>query len=96
MFGKSEEAKWLDEEIGHQLRALKNHRDDPEEYQKILDRVSTLQKLKEEEKSGAVSKDNLALVFGNLAGIFMIIKHEHVNIITSKAVQLILKPFTRV
>jgi len=95
MFGKSTVSLLLEDEIAHSIRKLKEHDPSSDEYLKILDRIVTMQRLKEEDKSFSVSKDNLTVVFGNLLGIFMIIKHEHVNVITSRAFQLLLRPITR-
>lgn len=96
MFWKSEAQMLLEEEITRSLRELKFHEAASEEYQKRMDRLVSLYRMKEEEKSKFGSRDNLAVIFGNLMGIFMIIKHENVNVITSKAMQLLLRPFTRV
>lgn len=63
-----------------------------EEYVKTLDQVVKLHKMMEEEKSSSVSKDTLAVVGANLLGIILIIKHEFVNVITSKAISLLIKP----
>ena len=63
-----------------------------EEYLKRLDVVTKLHKLKEDEKTSNVSKDTLVLAGANLLGIFMIIKHENVNVITSKAIGLLFRP----
>lgn len=95
MFGKSEVTELLDREIVHSLRDLARHEVNSEEYLKILDRVVTLNRMKEEDKSKFGSRDTLAVVFGNLLGIFMVVKHEHVNVITSRAFQLLLRPITR-
>lgn len=95
MFGKSEVTELLEKEIAHSLRDLAHQEVASDEYLKILDRVVTLNRLKEEDKSRFGSRDTLAVVFGNLLGIFMVVKHEHVNVITSRAMQLLLRPITR-
>jgi hypothetical protein len=43
-------------------------------------------------KKTSVSKDTLATVGANLIGILMVIKHEHVNVITSRAMNLLMRP----
>jgi hypothetical protein len=96
MFGKSEIAQLLDDRIADALRELKKHDESSEEYLKILDRVVTLNRMKEEDKSRFGSKDNLTAVVGNLLGIFMIVKHEHVNVIVSRAMQLIRMPTPKI
>jgi hypothetical protein len=77
------------------VRDLKNHDILSEEYARKLDVAIKLHKMISEEKSSNVSKDVMASIGANLLGIFMIIKHEHVNIITSRALYWIGKPFTR-
>jgi hypothetical protein len=63
-----------------------------EEYREALDALVKLHKLKEDEKPKPVSKDTLVIVAANLIGIIMIIKHEHVNVVTSKAIGVLLRP----
>lgn len=93
---KSEVTLLLETEIAHGLRKLKTHDPSSDEYQKLLDRIVALYRMKEEEKSKFGSKDNLASIFGNLLGIFMIVKHEHVNVLTSRAMQLIRMPTPKI
>lgn len=77
------------------VRDLKNHDITSEEYARKLEAAIKLHKMISEEKSSYVSKDTMASVGANLLGIFMVIKHENVNVITSRAFGLIMKPFTR-
>jgi hypothetical protein len=95
MFGREKEMSLLEREIDRATRDLSRHAIGSHEYDATLERIVTLRRLKEEDKSKAVSKDNLAVVLGNLLGIFMIIKHENVNVVSSRALSLILRPFTR-
>lgn len=73
------------------IRALNGHEIGSDDYNKILEDVVKLHKMKEEETS-SVSKDTLAIIGANLLGILLIIKHENVNVITSKAMNLVMKP----
>jgi len=81
----------LENVLDRALRELSNHSIDSQEYAKILEMVVKLHKMKEEESS-SVSKDTILVVVANLLGIIMILKHEHVNVITSRAMNLLLKP----
>ena len=96
MLAKSESMQLLEEEISRNLRELKFHEIASDEYQKRMDRLVALYRMKEEEKSRFGSKDTLAVIFGNLMGIFMIVKHEHVNVITSRAMQLVRMPTPKI
>ncbi len=74
------------------LTELIDHPENSEAYATILDQIVKLHKLKEEEKPSRVSKDTLALIAANLTGIVLIMTHERVNIITTKALSTLLKP----
>jgi hypothetical protein len=78
----------LEDELVHAIKTLRNHKTGSEEYEKTLDSVVRIYELKNN-RSSAVSKDTLANVGANLLGIFMIIKHERVNVITSKALSFV-------
>ena len=82
----------LEIEVDRAVRELKNHPIGSEEYVKTLDSIVKLHKMKEEEKPKFVSRDTLVLVGANLLGIMMIIRHEHMNVITSRAMNMVIKP----
>lgn len=79
----------LDLALNSALRRLNALEPETEEYAKTLEAVVTLHKLKEEERPSPISKDALLNVGANLLGILMIIKHERMHIITSKAFGLL-------
>lgn len=74
------------------IRDLNNQPIGSPDYVKAMETVFKLHRLIEEDKSSTVSKDTLAVVIGNLLGILLIIMHEDVNVITSRALGLLLKP----
>jgi len=81
----------LDVAIDVALESLSKEKPDTDEYTKILDQIVRLNKLKEKPSSSRVSPDALIAVFGNLAGIVLIINHERVNVITTKALGFVMK-----
>lgn len=86
MFQRSATQTELDREIKKLLSELDVLESVSEEYGTVLDRVSKLHKLKETEKNPwQVSPDTAVLAVTNLLGILLIIRHEHVNVISSKA-----------
>lgn len=93
MFSRRESSE-LDLAIDRALRDLKNHPIGSEPYLTALQMATELSKLKKEQKSSAISKDTLAVVGGNLLGILMIIRHESVNVIMTRATSLLLTPRT--
>lgn len=92
---RTQEKTLLDQTIDNALLDLNRHEISSDEYAKILERVIMLSQLRKGEKSSPLSKDTLATVGANLLGILMIIKHEHVNVVTSRAMNLLLKPVIR-
>jgi hypothetical protein len=95
MLTRKEKPKYqllLESELEHQLKVLKGHVSGSEEYVKTLSQVERLHGMIDEEKHSIVSKDALLNVGANLLGILMIIKHEHVNVITSKALSFVIRP----
>jgi len=91
MFSKRVETP-LDQQIDRAFRTMNSHLVGSEEYVSALHWATELVKLKKEQRSSAVSKDTLAIVAGNLLGIAMVIKHESLNVVTSKAMGLLLRP----
>lgn len=61
------------------------------EYDDLMATLSKLYALKETNSKSRVSKDTLAIVAGNLAGILMIVGHEKAHVVTSKALNFVLK-----
>lgn len=89
---KSTERLLLETEIARAIRVLKNHTVGSDDYAKALDHVVTLHKMLVEDKPNQVSRDTMAVVGANLLGIVLVIKHEFVNVVTSRAMSLLLKP----
>lgn len=86
MFRKKTPSR-LDTEIDRALEALHEKRPGTEEYKGILDHVEKLHKI--QETPDRVSYDTMVATAANLVGIALIIRHEHVNVITSKAMSFI-------
>lgn len=54
-----------------------------------LKRAETITKMAEYEDRRRVSSDTLALIAANIAGIVLIIGHERINVVTSKALSFV-------
>jgi len=81
----------LDEAIDHALDELIGFDVTDNEYAKHLAQVERLYSLKQQTKPERVSRDTLAIVLGNLAGIVVIVGHERAHVVTSKALGFILR-----
>lgn len=80
----------LESEIESVLRHLSVTAVDAAEYPKVLNHLERLYEMKGV-KPDRVKKDTMALIAGNLAGIMLILKHERMDIITSKALSFVLR-----
>ena len=58
---------------------------DSEEYDRHLANLKKLMDMKVADKPKRVSRDTMAIVLGNLAGILIIVAYENKHVITSKA-----------
>jgi len=65
--------------------------EDPDKYEEALSHVEKLHKMRVASQPDRVSYDTMVSVAANLIGIALIIRHEHVNVITSKALSFIPK-----
>lgn len=81
----------LEKEIDSVLKCMNELSPDSEEYQKMAENLERLYKSKSYDEDRDVSPDTLAVIVGNLAGILLILKHEELNVITSKALGFVLK-----
>jgi hypothetical protein len=89
---RRQESTILDVVLDKAIYDLNNHAIGSPEYAKTLNAVATLHQIKEEGKPKSMSKDTILVVAGNILGILMIIHHEQLHPITSRALNLLLKP----
>jgi hypothetical protein len=90
MFKKDQEPSQLDAAITKAFDALDEETVGSDDYVKVAQQLTTLHKMKDENPN-RISKDTLVLVGANLLGILLIIRHEHVNVITTRAMNLVPK-----
>lgn len=69
--------------------------EDSDTYAKMIDQLLKLYSLKEVdlkvESEGRINLNTLLTVSANLAGIVLIVGHERANVVTSKALTLLMK-----
>lgn len=78
----------LEDEIVQQFRILKSQLSGSEDWFATVARIEKLMEMTDK-KSNTISKETLVNVGANLLGIILIIKHEHVNVIASKALSFV-------
>lgn len=81
-------------EIDKLVLELGNHKPTSVEYGTVAERLSKLEKLKSETTRPfpVPSADTALMALTHLIGIYLIIRHEDVNVITSKAMGFVPKP----
>ena len=84
---KSELEKVIDSILG----SMSKLEPDSDEYGKMASNLEKLLKAKSYEKSKVISPDTMLVVIANLIGIVLILKHEELDIITSKALGFVLR-----
>ena len=83
--------RMLEQEFEHVFAVLPLHHPDSPEFAKILTSGERIHKMMETQKPSPMSRETLATIGANLLGILLIIKHEDVNVITSKALGFVIR-----
>lgn len=84
-------ASALDRAITEAIKQLDSVPAYSDEYNKIVNQIVTLNAQRSLSNSRRVSPDTMAIVIGNLVGIALIVGHERANVVTSKALNFVLK-----
>jgi hypothetical protein len=83
--------RMVEEEYMRILAVLPLHQADSQEYAKLLGSAERIHGLMDVRKPSPVSRETLLTVGANILGILLIIKHEDVNVITSKALGFVIR-----
>ena len=81
----------LEKEIDAVLSEMENMNVSDDDYEIAIEHLSRLYDIKLKDKKWNISNDTMLVVAGNLLGIMLILKHEDLNIITSKALGFVIK-----
>ena len=73
------------DKVAHKMTEV----DDLDEFRKLKERYDVLSKMLE--PSWTISPDTVAIISANLLGIVLILNHERLNIISSKAMSFVIK-----
>jgi hypothetical protein len=82
MFKRNQIEVNLDNEINHLLELMDKELKYSDEYAKMTDQMTKLYELRNKSR---VSKETLATIGANLAGIIVLMNHERAHVIASKA-----------
>lgn len=81
----------LNEEIDSLFDELQYHEKNSPEYAQILNQIDKLEKMKAMRKDHHIRPDQMVGAGASLAGILLILKHEELNVLTSKALSFVIK-----
>jgi hypothetical protein len=81
----------LEKEIDCVLEIMSHVPPDAPEYSKIANNLDKLCKVQNESKKNRISKDVIAIIIGNILYILVVMGYERGNIITTRALQWIVK-----
>ena len=81
----------LEKEIDCVIKIMRQIPPHTDEYSTIAENLERLYKARTESKKGLVSRDMMFLVFGNFVYILAVVGYEQGHVLTSKALQLIVK-----
>jgi hypothetical protein len=90
---KSDDSSGLEKTLDLLFEEMSSIACDSDEFAKMADQASKLYPLKEVDSKKRVSPDVLATVLANLAGIVVIVGHERMHVVTSKALTLLRQQF---
>lgn len=91
MFQKPPSDARIEVAINRVLLSMEASAPDSPEYEKLVDRLSELHALKVNNTKNGLSKDTLATIIANIAGILLILQYERVNIVGTKALAFVQK-----
>lgn len=83
--------RMFEEELIRILAVLSQNQADSPEYAKLMSSAERIHTMMDVKHSSSVSRETLLTVGANILGILLIIKHEDVNVITSKALGFVIR-----
>ena len=88
---KKDKRTELEKEIDKLIDGLRTVNYDTEDYTKRLQIIERLKSLEDDKSKRRVSPDTVLLVAGNILGILIIVNHERLHVIASKALSHVIR-----
>lgn len=86
---KAVKRKAIDAEIERVLEFLAGSEPDSEDYTAAMHNLKELYEARSKKSSKFIEFDTIVLALTNIVGILLILKHEELNVLTSKAISFI-------
>jgi hypothetical protein len=83
--------RMFEDELVRILALLSHSQADSAEYAKLMGSAERIHTMMDVKQPSPVSRETLLTVGANILGILLIIKHEDVNVITSKALGFVIR-----
>jgi hypothetical protein len=91
MFKQPESDTRIEGAINRVLAAMQEYSPESVDYATLVQRLSELHALKVNNTKSRMSKDTIATVLANIAGILLILHYERAEIVGSKALAFVMK-----
>lgn len=91
MFGKAEKPSKLDDVEERIFAELLTQDPVSADFATAMEHLEKIDELRSKKDRWRVSPDTMAIVAGNLAGILIMVKFERFNVLTSKALGMVLR-----
>lgn len=88
MLKRNQSVVQLENAINDALHRLENLQVESEEYAQALAHIERLQTIRDQFRKSRVSPDTWLVVGANLLGILLVVKYEHENVITTRAMSM--------
>lgn len=91
-FFNGKKAEALDEQIEAVLNEMREVGVTSEEYPTLMRYLEQLNEIKAKQRRDPVSRDTIALIVGGMIEVLIIVAYEQKNVLTSKALGLVIRP----
>jgi hypothetical protein len=88
---RHEKTSIYDEPINKVLKSLETYGVEDPEFEKAMNHLERLSKMKAEKGRKPISNDTMLIVAGNLLGILVMVAYEQKHVVTSNARQMFLR-----
>lgn len=83
--------KSIDDEIDNVLKFMEKYKPDSEEYGAAVHNLKELCEARSKKASRLVELDTIIVAATNILGIVLILNHEQLHVITTKAITFVMK-----
>lgn len=83
--------KTFDQEVTRVLTKIEEYDPESEQYKAAVQNLKTLCEARAQKSSKTITADTVLLVAANLIGILLVLNYERMDVVTSKAMNFIIK-----